>query len=123
MLLNDREPIIVLRNILLLMILGSVENINQAADIALHFWASAFIQAQHSLTHQRVIIELKQALRQDNSFSLNFGENLFISGIVSESTTALLYYITQREMQFEDATSELHRVRFATSYMSPPYQY
>jgi hypothetical protein len=41
--LNDHEYLITLRNIILLQILGTVSDIRLAADIALHFWYSAFM--------------------------------------------------------------------------------
>jgi len=44
--LNDREPMIVLRNMLLLMILGTMPKeigIPRAADVALQNWGSTFI--------------------------------------------------------------------------------
>ncbi|KAF8891944.1 hypothetical protein CPB84DRAFT_1368633 [Gymnopilus junonius] len=111
-LLNDREPMIVLRNILLLMILGTVEDVTEAADIAIHFWSSAFVQAPHLATHSRVILEFAQALQEDDSFFVNLGNDSNIGGIISSSTKNLLYNLSILEMKMEDANRELHRVRF-----------
>ncbi|KAF8891945.1 hypothetical protein CPB84DRAFT_1783894 [Gymnopilus junonius] len=111
-LVNDHDPIVALRNVLLLMILGNIENINQAADIALHLWASTFIQTQHTLIYSRASLEFKQALQKDDLFSIKIGNNSTVSGMVSEVTKDILPHYTHYDMPFEEASTELDRVRF-----------
>jgi hypothetical protein len=45
-LINDFNPVIFCRNVVLLLILGNVADETLAADIALHFWYSAFIPVE-----------------------------------------------------------------------------
>ena len=42
--LNDKSPVICARNLLLLLLLGKVEDVPQAAELALHFWYSACLR-------------------------------------------------------------------------------
>lgn len=41
--LNDRDPFVTLRNILIMRILGTVTDKSRAVDMALHLWYSAFL--------------------------------------------------------------------------------
>ncbi|KDR80410.1 hypothetical protein GALMADRAFT_242832 [Galerina marginata CBS 339.88] len=111
-LLNDREPTIVLRNMLILAILGTIEDVPQAADIAVHFWGSVFIQAPHQAVLHNTMLQLVEKLDGSNKFSLRLGENSVMTGVISEDTRCLFAVMGQVEMQVGNANSEIRRVRF-----------
>ncbi|ESK89124.1 hypothetical protein Moror_5297 [Moniliophthora roreri MCA 2997] len=46
--LNDRNPLVVARNVLILSALGLMEDMDQAIDFALHFWYSVFLPTKGS---------------------------------------------------------------------------
>ena len=72
-LLNDREPLIVIRNILLLIILSTIEDSAQAAEVALHFWYSAFVPMVHQTIVTRIILKLVERIN-DHSLSMELGK-------------------------------------------------
>ena len=110
-LLNDREPTIVLRNMLLLMILGTIPDTSQAADIGLHFWGSAFIQTAHQFMLSKILMKLGDELR-NSSFSLKLGEKSAMTGVISPQVLCLLTRMLQLDLQLEDASAEIQRIRF-----------
>jgi hypothetical protein len=118
--LNDREPMIVLRNMLLLMILGTMAEeigIPQAADIALHFWGSTFVRAEDQLAHGKVIMRLANIISQlpvgQHSFSLQLGENSIIAGKMTEQVVRVLAQTMKFELDVNDANAEIRRIRRA----------
>lgn len=117
--LNDREPIIVLRNILLLITLGSTtdEDITQAVDAAVHFWASAFVQEPHQVIHLKALTRLSQELLQNPNIikSINLGEGRSTLSIAtSQGLVSRIMEYLAFEMDIDQASAELHRVRFVT---------
>ena len=53
-LLNDHNPFAVLRNILILQVLSTIDNKRKAADVALHLWYSAFIPSSYHTEFLRI---------------------------------------------------------------------
>jgi hypothetical protein len=111
-LLNDREPTIVLRNMLLLMILGTIEDTTLAADVALHFWCSAFVQMHHAALYPQISMQLLNEFAQHDQFSVKLGENSVMTGAVSIHTISLLSRMMTSELELSDANVELNRIRF-----------
>jgi hypothetical protein len=67
-LINDREPHTISRNLALLLILGTVPDEALAADMALHFWYSAFQPSEYrSHTSARVLRFLSQVIESQAS--------------------------------------------------------
>lgn len=115
--LNDREPIIVLRNMMLLMTLGAMTEeigIPQAAELALHFWGSTFIQLEDQIVQAKVIMRLVDIIRQlpvQNSFSLRLGENSIMAGKMTEQVARALVQRLEFELDINDASAEIQRIR------------
>ncbi|KAF9543453.1 hypothetical protein CPC08DRAFT_823704 [Agrocybe pediades] len=113
--LNDREPIITLRNVLLLMVLGADKKNIEAADTALHLWASAYIQASHRLNIDKSLLELTQAIKRDGThIQLRLGDNSDLS-LTTESDDFLettRSYTREAELDLDQANAELRRIRF-----------
>ena len=115
--LNDREPMIVLRNMLLLMILGTMTEeigIPQAADVALHFWGSTFIRVEDQIVHAKAITQLTDIFNQlsgPDSFSLRLGENSMMGGKMTEQVVRVLAQTMKFELDVNDANAEIRRIR------------
>jgi Domain of unknown function (DUF4470) len=119
-LLNDREPFIVIRNIILLLLLGTVSEKVQAAELALHFWYSAFVPVQYHTQLQCVLLPFLTGLARDSSISLSLGSHSTMSGAITPRAISVFSAILQAQYQIGDASNELHRVRYGacgpTSY-------
>jgi hypothetical protein len=72
--LNDLDGIIVGRNLLLLAVLGSVDDHSQAAEIALHLWYSAFLRQTHVAILNRIILDMLHQIVEGDSFILKLWE-------------------------------------------------
>ena len=68
--LSDRDGIIVGRNLLLLAVLGSIDDIAQAAEIALHLWYSAFIQPTHADVLSQIILRIMEQFVKGDSVTV-----------------------------------------------------
>lgn len=96
-LLNDSDGVIISRNLLILAILGSIDDHAQAAEIALHVWYSAFLHKTHVVVIERIIMEiLRQSVEGDSfilklfrksmdagSFHINLGEHSTLKGALA----------------------------------------
>jgi hypothetical protein len=115
--LNDREPMIVLRNMLLLMILGIMTEeigIPQAADLALHFWGSTYIRAEDQIVHGKMIMRLVDIISQmpgQNLFSLRLGEKSIMAGKMTEQVARVLAQTLEFELDINDVNAEIQRIR------------
>ncbi|RDB18739.1 hypothetical protein Hypma_014684 [Hypsizygus marmoreus] len=120
-LINDREGIVVLRNIILLLILGTISDKEKAADMALHFWYSAFLSSEYDMEVLiRVAVPFLDALEEKDgdllSFSTELGERSRLSGAVGRNVIASLYaMVTAKPHDIQAAAEEMKRVRFAPS--------
>lgn len=96
-LLSDMDRIIVARNLLLLAVLGSVDDNAQAAEIAIHLWYSAFIRPTHLFILSQIIVRLLEQLDEGDSvpvklwqqilsadsFSIQLGEHSIVKGALA----------------------------------------
>jgi hypothetical protein len=110
-LLNDRDPIIVIRNIVLLLLLCSRTDKTQAAELALHFWYSAFVPIQYYMCMQQILLPFLESIGQDCSISSSLGPHSSISGEITPVTSATLLAMLRARYQIGDAQNELHRIR------------
>jgi Domain of unknown function (DUF4470) len=114
-LLNDREPMVVLRNMLLLMLLGTTKGSSRAAEVALHFWCSAFLRPTHQVQLSRIILGLATQLDED-SFSLELGRQSVMTGVISMRTKYLLGMMARSNVQPQEASNEIHRIKFVVEF-------
>ncbi|KAI0067092.1 hypothetical protein BV25DRAFT_1868112 [Artomyces pyxidatus] len=114
-LLNDRQPFVVLRNVLLLLVLGKVADKSRAADLALHFWYSAYVPMEYHIQMVTVILELLESApaSEDGRFGSDLGDRSSISGILRDSVRKLLGAIMLSTYEIQDVSKEISRVRFA----------
>ncbi|RDB14687.1 hypothetical protein Hypma_016436 [Hypsizygus marmoreus] len=114
--LNDKMPPTVCRNILILLILGTISDKAMAADIALHFWYSTFMPAEYRLQMSVPLTSFLNHMIGDAAISpypLGSHAKLF-SVLPSEAKKIFMQYISQ-SFSMDDAQDEYDRVRTAPS--------
>jgi hypothetical protein len=112
--INDREPIVAIRNIALLMLLreGST-GLEQAADTALHMWYSAFMPLDY---HLRLVAAVTTLLKSHNFASrsvkldTSLGSKSSMKASMSPNALHLLASLMSAEYNAADAHKELQRV-------------
>lgn len=110
--LNDREPMVVLRNILLLVILGTTEDDVEAAELALHLWYSAFLRERQQARVSEALIKIMGPMIRNGNFSVKLGKQSNISGTMSMQTRTTLGMIFESNLEFGDIVNEINRVRY-----------
>jgi len=111
-LLNDINPVIVCRNILLLLILGNIPDKVVAADIALHFWYSAFTPAAYRLQISQLLLNfLLQTKEGEIIVPLGPCSTLFC--YLPEEASYFFQHWISDSMSIGDAQEEYDRVRNA----------
>ena len=76
-LLNDHSIFVVVRNILLLMFLGTIADKRKAVDIALHFWYSAFIPQEY---HAELLSIAASILTNPGTLKASLGNKADLTG-------------------------------------------
>jgi hypothetical protein len=109
--------VVVIRNIILLLILGTVPDHTVAADLALHFWYSALIPSQYASLLSEIIAKFIETLKnvdEDHVSMLKpLGQNSTLSGKVKNSVVAKLVTMWSAQYDFMDVGKEVERVRWA----------
>ncbi|KAL6308530.1 hypothetical protein BKA93DRAFT_762976 [Sparassis latifolia] len=113
-LLNDRDPHIVLRNIVLLLLLGNISDEVMAADIALHFWYSVFMPSEYLQCMSAVVTQCVEQLTE-GPFCIPLGPQSTLSGIVHPGVIRLLASIISASISVGEVQDEYTRVRSAPS--------
>ncbi|EPQ57739.1 hypothetical protein GLOTRDRAFT_37501 [Gloeophyllum trabeum ATCC 11539] len=114
--LNDRDPAVTMRNLILLCLLGTIDDDVVAAELALHFWYSVFLPIEYSL---RIGVAIKplieQILLQLSEYRLPFGSTSSMSFDVPQDMAFYMVGMLESTYSVEDAHYEYQRVRFAES--------
>ncbi|KAF7964996.1 hypothetical protein HWV62_1158 [Athelia sp. TMB] len=118
-LLNDREPMVVARNMILLGILGKFNDVI-AADIAVHFWYSAFIPMEYNSFVCFACMKMMEDFQEESSrLSAKLGDNACVMGKLSIQTREVLSAAVTASLlsqtEVADASKELNRIRFEPS--------
>ena len=112
LLINDIQPTIVARNLLLLCILGTTQHhVDAAAEFALHFWYSAFLRPGQDVNIPCMIMRLCQAVEKDQSFSVQFGPQSTMSGLVPMYMESVLTDMAVSTLELDAISKEIQRVR------------
>ncbi|KAI0309236.1 hypothetical protein OF83DRAFT_1072357, partial [Amylostereum chailletii] len=103
---------VVLRNFALLHLLGSVVDQRRAADVALHFWYSAFMPHDYVLHVSSSFASLAQG-KGDFDLSLGGGASS-LSGRVSADTLLLMARMQTSVYTVEDVNNEINPLPYLT---------
>lgn len=110
-LVNDVNPAVICRNIVLLLILGTISDEVIAADVALHFWYSAFIPVEYLAQISIAVVSFLQ--HESRIFPLGLHSTL--SGWLSTQAKQFLSHFISPPISVRDAQDEYARVRNAPS--------
>lgn len=107
--LNDRDPYVIARNLLLILLLALPDK-SRGPDMALHFWYSAFVPNEYHEQMMLILLEFITKSQQPNElYKLSSMSN--ITSHASAEFLRLMIALTQSTYQIGDAANELHRVR------------
>ncbi|KAH7103776.1 hypothetical protein BKA62DRAFT_768168 [Auriculariales sp. MPI-PUGE-AT-0066] len=83
---NDKNPMVVCQNLFLLCVLGLVDDVDDAAEHALHMWYSIFVPSSHMMTVTPILATAVEALLTDPNSPVRVGEHGSIDLAVTEMT-------------------------------------
>jgi len=113
-LINDATSPVVCRNLILLLILGTIMEEAIAADIALHFWYSAFMPEEYRL---RLLSTLSSFVMQNCPVATAFplGPRSILFCALPQDVMPQLLHCMSSSLSMDDVQSEYDRVRTAPS--------
>lgn len=107
--LNDKQPVICLRNLMLLITLAKADSIPKAAEIALHLWYSAFVQSGHSDSVLSILREFLPTISRP-TFKLQLGDVLTINASFSAKIAEIFALMTAYNLDTNETRAEMDRV-------------
>ncbi|TFK46609.1 hypothetical protein OE88DRAFT_1667211 [Heliocybe sulcata] len=113
-LLNDCDPHVVARNIVLLILLGTIDDEVLGAELALHYWYSVILPAEYYARTAHAIMPFIQKLAShppQRRFSL--GDNSSLSCDIPRSVIGFLLSTFRQRYQSGEALSNYRSVQFA----------
>ena len=114
LLVNNGNPFIFSRNIALLLILGNVSDETIAADMALHFWYSAFLPSEYRV-HLSVVLAAFLQKAKGSVSPIPLGPRSTISTLLSKEVASYLLHFVSHSLSVSDIQNEYDRVRTAPS--------
>ncbi|TFK38372.1 hypothetical protein BDQ12DRAFT_705388 [Crucibulum laeve] len=113
--LNDASLPVVSRNIILLLILGTIADEAMASDVALHLWYSAFIPSEYKLQISTILMTFLNQADEDGNFKSKLGPWSTLHSVLLPETMKYFLHFVSSEMSIGDAQEEYDRVRMASS--------
>jgi hypothetical protein len=113
---NDISYPTVIRNFLLILILGSISDRALAADVALHFWYSVFMPVEYRLQMSAAFMEfLKHTTNNEGTLSGAIGPRSTISLCLPSTWKEYSNHFLFDSISLDKAQDEYDRVRTAPS--------
>jgi hypothetical protein len=114
--INDISVPTVCRNILLLLILGTISDTAMAAEIALHFWYSAFIPHEYRVQITATLSSfLQRTVENGPVFSIPLGPRSTLSVCIPSGANEYFMHFISQSMSLDEVQREYDRVRTAPS--------
>ncbi|KAG1747941.1 uncharacterized protein EDB91DRAFT_1235835 [Suillus paluster] len=115
-LLNDVCPPVVARNIVILLILGTVPDETMAVDIALHFWYSVFMPAEYSTNIMAIVASFLLRANTNPEDQQPLGQRSSLDCLITEQLGQLFRHFGMSTiLSMAEAQNEYDRVRTASS--------
>lgn len=116
-LLNDHNVPIVCRNIVILLILGTIPDKTVAADIALHFWYSVFMPEEHCISISAIIaLSMKRAYDQGfGSLVIPLGQNSSLTCTITKPMSIFFGHYISTSFSVQEIQGQYDKVRNAPS--------
>ncbi|KAK7685060.1 hypothetical protein QCA50_011897 [Cerrena zonata] len=114
--MNDHDPQVTFRNLLLLMLLGSISDIKAAAELTLHLWYSVCLPTPYKLSATVLSTQLLESVENDGQFRQKFGRNSQLSGRVPQNVLrTFAAAMFNPEFHVGEAAQEYQRVNLDPS--------
>ncbi|KAG0697937.1 hypothetical protein DFH29DRAFT_944009 [Suillus ampliporus] len=115
-LLNDFCSPVVARNIVILLILGTVPDETMAVDIALHFWYSVFMPAEYGSIIMALVASFLLKVSANLEGRQPLGQRSCLDCLITERLAQLFHHFgPTATLSMADAQNEYDRVRTAPS--------
>lgn len=116
-LINDGTPFVACRNLVLMLILGSIPDESMAVDVALHFWYSAFWPTDYRFKIASIVMEFTNHIDTGTSPFQIGGQSSIETGLFDKEMFGglLMSYTSPQGLTNEDAQAEYDRIRSAPS--------
>ncbi|KZT23913.1 hypothetical protein NEOLEDRAFT_1068540 [Neolentinus lepideus HHB14362 ss-1] len=116
-LINDRDPVVVMRNIFLLGILGTIEDDKISAELALHFWYSICMPIEY---HVRILSTMRpfiDIVSQNSAVTGNIalGTHSSVSWNLPQEFMMVMAMVFASRYSMSDSSAQYQAVRFAPS--------
>ena len=114
--INDLSSSTACRNILILLVLGTISDKTLAADIALHFWYSVFMPVEYTLHMSAVLVSFLASITEGGQkFSVPLGPRSTLFVCISRADAEHLKHFISQSISMEKAQDEYDRVRGSPS--------
>jgi len=113
---NDMNPVIFYRNVLVLLILSCVEDKRLAVDVALHFWYSVFMPHEYRMQISSAILPVLESLRDQQYLPLGPRSKLTIATPDDDWLGLIAHFVNpNQQLSEKDIQSSYDMVRRAPS--------
>jgi hypothetical protein len=113
--INDINPYVVIRNILILQILCGLADKERSCDMALHLWYSAYLPEDYACQLQAWLLGTLTSLGEnDGTICTDLGNSgATLSAMLSHKSLTLAYQIADSDSTYDvtDVANEINRVR------------
>ena len=113
--LNDLMPHVVVRNMVLLLLLGNIPDETTAVESALHFWYSAFMPSEYQLAIASEIFSFIKQADANGLVRSQLGTTSKLSCILPPEFKGIFSQLLSSDLSIEDAQAGYDRVREAPS--------
>ncbi|KJA20456.1 hypothetical protein HYPSUDRAFT_43147 [Hypholoma sublateritium FD-334 SS-4] len=112
--INDRAPHVTSRNLVVLLVLGMIQDEALAADIALHFWYSVFYPGEYTLRISAIITSaLSSAIKDKGALNVPLGPRSSLSCTSLPNILPFLSHILGPSQNLEEFQTAYDSVRKA----------
>ncbi|KAL4252947.1 MYND-type zinc finger protein samB [Abortiporus biennis] len=131
--LNDSDCWVTARNIVLLLMLSTYRDPDQAAELAVHLWFSLFVTIKHQYNILDQLLKfLSTITASDRIFAYPMRENLFMSGELSKECYSIINQIVRKTHKEDYTTRQIdklwntpaskERIRYRYPRMNPSHR-
>jgi hypothetical protein len=114
-LLNDFMPLVVVRNVVLLLCLGNIIDEAIAVDTALHFWYSAFMPVEYQLLISSEIMSFITQADGSGILQSPVGLSSTLSCMATSEIMGFFHHLVSQSLSVGEAQEGYDRVRRAPS--------
>ncbi len=115
MLLNDHNPTIVARNLLLLLLLGMIPDMESAVELALHFWYTIMLPMEYNIYLQCILTMVAECYQDDGTLDISIGRGSKVRAKLQSSVFTMMLSMVTSRYGLQEANAEIDRVQLGAS--------